>query len=484
MLSRKSNYNNARLWIYIIIVMVTACAPDILDAPSSVMTSPTRPSLTVVTQAIPTQSLPTHTPASTQTPIEETIAPTKIPTPLFTDTPTNESAGIPIIEDDHLLFIENYEQSYSQFDYSLSIQFNFEQGQPYPLHALDYKVSQEPNDPEIGPASATLISFAHFADKVAYWINDDVRQLWLSDLDLENPQLIYTDKDEVYSNADYEGREFNLRWTDDDLHLIWYTNDDSPNLIYHLQTQTIEPWPWKCDRIALSPRTNRLATWCISEESETRFAVIEWGGDIWYSDVPSMFELVKQDRIALFSPPIWAWSSDGERLAYFDPSSRVGEFSIVNAQGIAELSIPEAAWWQTEAVAESRIFLPSTLIQWSQDNSRLIVFAHELTTHACPLYRNYVSESDSFHDIPCWQVLEIESKSILWTWSDFLDDLNTSDNDTWQVWDASISPHGKRLAFNVAVPTGIELAIIDLENNISEQWGAFGGSGIRWKSIP
>jgi hypothetical protein len=305
--------------------------------------------------------------------------------------------------------------------------------------------------------------------------------LWLSDLDLENPQLIYTDEDELYSDADYE-TALNLQWTADDLHLIWYTENDSPNLIYHLQTQTIELWPWKCDRIALSSRTNKLATWCISEQSDSQYSVIEWGGNIWYSDVPPTFELVRQEQISLTSPPVWAWSSDGNRLAYFNPSSQTGELIIANVQGIVELSFPNVAWWQTEAVAESRIYLPAPLIRWSRDSSQLLVFAHDLTTNACPQYRDYWSGSDELYDIPCWQVMESQSGTVLWAWAELVNITSEDGSETWQVWDAAISPSGKHLAFNIAVSGGVELGIFDLENGLYEQWAAFGGSVIRWKS--
>lgn len=490
MLREKFNFTTVGWWLGVILgVIVTSCTPVVSDSVDLTDTPSTVPALseTSVVHVTATPQIFTSTPASVPTQIIETILPPPISTPLPTLTNTVESLDATLIHDDYLLFIEAYEQGYSKFDYALSQQLNPEQ--PFPLSVIDYAVSSDPDDPEVGPADARLLSFAHFADKMAYWTTDDgAARLWISDLETTNPELIYTDESQAYSDDHNDDAKFNLLWTPDDLHLIWSTHDDSPNYIYHLQSDMIEPWPWNCDRIALSPQTNHLATWCspgkleMQLAVEMQFAVIEWGGDIWYSETSPKIELIKQDERPQFSRPIWAWSSDGERLAYFDPNDLEGDLLIVDAQGNEDLSFSNGAWWIEEAVSESRIYLPSTLLQWSEDSSKLIVFAYPITSGACPQYQDYWTGSDESFDVPCLQLVDTETEKILWTWADLVNIAKDVDSNTWQVWDFTISPYGKRMAINIAVSGRVELGIVDIENGLYEQWAAYGGSVIRWGS--
>lgn len=467
-----------------VLIGITACSTTTSNTSGSITSSSTRLILTNTPVALvtTTQKVSTQTPSSLITQTSTKVA-SATPTPTLTPIQTivAESTTLPEIQEDTLLLIEAYGQGYSQFDYSKSRVFSNEpSNEMLPLSVLDYHTSLESDDPDIGPGNAQLLSFANFADKMAYWVTDGTAQLWLSDLALVSPQPIYTDDHRVYNDNSEDRTKFNLFWTPDDLHLIWSIESESPQFIYHLESQIIEPWPWNCDRIALSPRTNQLAIWCVSEDSDSMFAVIEWGGDIWYSDVPSSHELVKQNELSLFSPPVWSWSSNGEKLAYFDPADPEGRLFIVNRDGSVELSFPGAGWWQTEVVAESRLFLPRILLQWSENSNKLIVFAQAMKEDACPQYQDYWSGSGDVFDVPCWHVIDMQSGRILWTWAEVVNATAEGEGSFWQVWDVAISPKGQQLALNIAVPGGVELGIVDLENELYEQWTSFGGSVIRW----
>jgi hypothetical protein len=393
--------------------------------------------------------------------------------------PTNTPVS-PLILDDHLLFIEAYGRGYSKFDYNLSLQLNSDQS--FPLSPLDYSDTLSSDDLEGGPGDARLLTFAHFADSMAYWvINDDTARLWISDLEIANAQLLYADENQIYSDDHSNTAMFEVFWTPDDLHLIWSLLDNSSNYIYHLQTDTIEPWPWNCDRVAHSPETNRLATWCAPKEAGGDFAVIEWGGEIWYSEAPPDVELVKQDELQPSFQPVWTWSSDGESLAYFIPNDPEGNLYIVDNQGNESFSFPNIAWWFTDAIIESRMNLPSTLLQWSEDSKSLVVFAHSMAEDACPSYQNIWIGDDKSYNTPCWQLLDVQSGDVLWTWGDVVKLTGNSSN-TWQVWDIAISSYGKRLALNIIVSSRVELGIVDIENGLYEQWAAYGGDVIRWNS--
>ena len=455
-------------------VMVTACIPQITDVPTTVSIA----TKTVVVLSTTTPKTSTQTPTLIPTQVVETV------TPRPTFTPSLAPANTPptsLILDDYLLFIESYGRGYSMFDYSVSQQWR--SGQPFPLSALDYSELVDSDDPGGGAGDARLLTFAHFIDNMAYWlIEGDTASLWLSDLEIENPRLLYTDENQIYADDQNNTVKFNVLWTPDDLHLIWSSYGDSSGYIYHFQNDTIEPWTWHCDRIAHSPETHRLATWCAPEEAGGDFAIIEWGGEIWYSETPPDIELVRQDESQPFLPPVWAWSSDGQTLAYFDPNDPEGNLYIIDSEGNEKLSFPNVAWWFTDAVMESHMNLPGTLFQWAEDSNSLVIFAYSMIEDACPPYENMWSPVENSHNTPCWQLLDMQSGDVLWTWGGLINIYTNSDSSTWQAWDIAISPHGTRLAIDIIVSSRVELGIMDIENGMYEQWGAYGGDELRWKS--
>lgn len=308
------------------------------------------------------------------------------------------------------------------------------------------------NGGAVGPGDALLLSFANYANKIAYWTGNETGQLWISDLKLENPQLAYTDEEQIYATGDdslfsWFGKG-DLIWTPDDLHVIFDPQDETlPNLIYHLTSNSMDPWPWYCDRIALSPRTSRLALWCSALDGSPNFAVIEWGGEIWTSSSAPEQELVhRRDERPLRWDSNWAWSSDGQQIAYFDPSDAKGQLSIANAQGVQRSLFPGAAWWLNSNM--SRIGVPAEIIHWSQDGKRLLVYSNDLTTDACPDIEIMfdLTEGD-LTDVPCWHILDSQDYGVLWSWRDFVIASGETSELTkfWRDYEASISPLGDYL---------------------------------------
>lgn len=292
-----------------------------------------------------------------------------------------------------------------------------------------------------------LLSFANYANKVAYWTGNETGQLWITDLELENPQLVYTDEAKVYATGEDSLSSWfgkgDLIWTPDDLHVIFDPTDETlPNLIYHLESNSVELWPWYCDRVALSSRTNRLATWCSALDGSSNFAVIEWGGEIWIS--PSAFEQELVHRRAerpLLWESNWTWSSDGQRIAYFDPIDVEGRLFIADAGGVQQSIFPGAAWWLNSNT--SRIGVPTKVIYWSQDGRRLLVYANELIPDACPNIEIMFDLTEGeLTDVPCWQLLDTQDYSVLWSWRDFITASKEPSELTkfWRDYEASISP--------------------------------------------
>lgn len=333
------------------------------------------PSLTI-TQTATEETVPQNLPVPTATVTSEkeaiitgTTVPTALPTPILTLTPSLPAEKL-------------YRMAYGTFFDFLSV----ESSNVANREVLDRapNIGEQKDQTVLGPAYAYKLAFAHYADLMVYWTQGDVGQLWLSDLNAENPQLLFTDEMGRYSLSVYGGRELNLSWTPDDQHVILDdVKGDQESLIYHVEHGVIEPWPWYCDRVARSPLTSRFAIWCVSVNYDGRFAVIEWQEEIWYSDQPPTEELFHFDAA---KGNHWAWSADGQRIAYFDPADVSGSLTIVDETGEKVALFPGSAWWSTTAVEDSKMSIPSILLQWSQTGTHLLLFAHSLTLDSCPLW--------------------------------------------------------------------------------------------------
>jgi hypothetical protein len=263
--------------------------------------------------------------------------------------------------------------------------------------------------------AADYLGFANFADHMAYWSSIEPRELWVSDLALKNRKRLFTD-----TQSKYKSMSIYLTWSPDDLHLMVNVEENKElNLIYHVQTGVLEPWPYTCDRVALSPRSERLATWCGSINKEKGYAIIEWGGEIWYSLAGPEHELVRRgEDLAQF----WAWSSDGEQIAYFDPNDIQGYLYIADSQGKVRLkTLPGSAYWLAVKAGWSllQVYPYSPALQWSYDSSRLSVYAIGDDTNPCPIFER--DSGEVLHGAPCWKVIDSLSGGIIWTITDTLD---------------------------------------------------------------
>jgi len=261
--------------------------------------------------------------------------------------------------------------------------------------------------------NTSWVSFANFSDLIAY--ADFQGNFWVADLAKRHPILIFSDQS--YSMA-----EVSLIWTPDDQHLILDFQDPGyQDMIFHLQTSQWEAWDYICDQLAISPRTGRLATWCISP-MDNRFIVLEWGGEFWYSDLPPEQELFHADdvddpRFGTFVIYRYAgWSADGERIAYFDPHDATGTLFITDSHAAVQLQIPGKAYWLTDYYKE-RDYLPGIPLQWSRDGSRILLLGVGSAGELCPEY--IIDELERTYSNPgCWQVMDVSTGEMIWQASD------------------------------------------------------------------
>lgn len=300
-----------------------------------------------------------------------------------------------------------------------------------------------------GPGDALYFRFAHYANKIAYWSLGTPGQLWISDLSLANHELIFRDEENLYLFGSYpfSDNEISLEWSPDDQYLVIRVfSDESLNLIYHVNSGILESWPYICDRIASSPKSQNWAVWCTSSVKQPRFAVIEWGGDIWYTEAAPEIELVKINSPS-GEPPfpdIWSWSPDGKKIAFFDPNDPEGYLHIVTELGEHLKILQGSAYWLSEVYP--RFFSPENLIQWAQNDSRILIFANGNETHSCPVWKNVLSENETEHQVPCWQIVDISSDEVIWTVNHlknaFIDSSGQSKIHIWKFYSASLSPTG------------------------------------------
>jgi hypothetical protein len=232
---------------------------------------------------------------------------------------------------------------------------------------------------------------------VAYWQNTtDVSTLTLLDMEDTNSQVA------ILTLTDRSDWTPYLFWSADSLHLFitlepqrepavldQQTQNSVSKREHHLyshQTGSIESWDRDCDRIGLSPRTEQVAMWCPSiEGSEIDYAVIEWGGDIWFTIQPP--DTVLKIRDPEFSIPTWHWSEDSQQIIYANQdrvSPRVLTLATVKSGEIV-----------TETLGDYGLSYAG--LNWSADQ-RYIAFKGQ-----CPTIS------------PCLLVLDLQTIRVIWT---------------------------------------------------------------------
>jgi hypothetical protein len=268
------------------------------------------------------------------------------------------------------------------------------------------------------------VVFTHFSDKLLHFTWDEPPQMWISDLDLQNNLRISGDSLPPCSSSWY--------WSPDDLHLICEAEDGSnPGSIYDLVTGVWEPWEYACDRIAVSPKTGHLSTWCKSIKTPNSYQVMEWGGEIWSSTESPTSTLVQTNPRIPYSEWLWGWSADGQKIAYFDSE---GYLTIASAQGTLLRTLPGA---RDSLTTDDQNKLWESRIQFTADGSKILVLARGSINKPCP-------SLSTVENPACWQVIDAQTGEVIWHLADFIDQYSDYQSDYFS--DASISADGQYLA--------------------------------------
>jgi hypothetical protein len=282
-------------------------------------------------------------------------------------------------------------------------------------------------------------------------------------------------------------RETQVLWTPDDQHIIFDMDDgDSPAIIYHRKSGYFEEWPYRCDRLAISPQSRRAALWCPAEHDKNNWAVIEWGGEIWYDNKAPEKTIVKSynfreaslhpgwkpnfNRVPIFRNA--AWSSGGELIAFFDPEDQNGDLIIITAHGEEIERFKARAYWLSE-LTDAVAGLPGFPLQWSQNNSKLLIYGVGEENNPCP---SSLRDEVIYENPGCWQVLDIKKGKTIWNINTFLDSLPDFEyldpvkNELFFIGNASISQQGKYLSFYCCGPPDKKLYTLDIELDKIIDW--------------
>lgn len=354
--------------------------------------------------------------------------------------------------------------------------FNVNKVQESFNHEVIQFYSQEPKELQLGPADALIATFANYSNKIAYWTGKSNNgKLYIYDLLSRHEQLIFTDLAGEYSIEQFGSQDISLLWSPDDLHLILRDNRRlNSSMIYNVSDNTFVSWPWDCDRIAVSPKTNRLATWCISLGSEEKFAVIEWEGHIWVSDLAPENEIVKRTTFQ----KIWSFSANGDFVAYFDPTDNDGNLFLANSQGNTEILLPDAAWWKNGDVATSKISIPADPIQWSIDGRKLLVFANESKSTSCPRWEDISASVSTTYNIPCWHLINLDSGLVDWS----LGDSFQEEQSLYGQFDtAALSSKGEYVTITAESPGFFTTYLVNIDTREVLLWDS-GASILRWEN--
>jgi hypothetical protein len=338
----------------------------------------------------------------------------------------------------------------------------------WPINILGIKVAE--------------LRFANYADLVAY-IDIDSR-VWIADLAKKHPVLIYTDPALIDWNDAGEDHDAKLIWTPDDHHLIIdYWDPSHEDLIYHPLTGQLEDWNFTCDSIALSPRTQRLAIWCSTNLDDHRYAVVEWRGEIWFSDTPSQNEPIlsspieaQEEDLPFRSFPLYwnaGWSLNGE-VAFFNDSDNTRTLFVADLLGEIVARYPNKG---------HRVYYDFS-IQWSKDGRRLLVDVPTTPEQSCP--KEVSPLDDSVGVMPsCWQVIDAATGETIWSLHDLVPLEIGWQQGIWRIYDRpTISANAEMLAIVSFAGGDRRFDIIDIDTGEILMHPPYLVEQARWGPVP
>ncbi|MCI0554385.1 MAG: hypothetical protein L0287_25850 [Anaerolineae bacterium] len=321
------------------------------------------------------------------------------------------------------------------------------------------------------PAASTKINFAHYNNYFWFADQNSPQSFWVSDLTYINRWIIYTEGEPAEA----------VHWAPNDLFLIIESSSDSGNFIYDMRTTKLDPWPYACNQVALSPITNQYSLWCESLAQDGGYKILEWDGRI-SSSLSSPQDVLAHAIPNIAPSQIWSWSADGRKVAYFSLDDPNYPFRIADQHGNViqtSLTIGGVHPW-----GEPFGWIDDDPIEWSKDGSRVLAFARGTNEYPCPPNDVDGGPFQGFYENPpCWHVVDAVSGKVVWRLS-YFPGLNGLGNESSDFYEATISSNGRYLALAMIDGAIPGLIVVDIDTNSIILASPFSPSGVRWGDLP
>ncbi len=398
--------------VFLIVVLLFSCSEE-----TAILPTPTNTLATTKELSKATEKIVTLTPMLNQssTPIKVTTVPSTMDASLETQTPPHPCP------DQWFKFLEP----------SPSPIFLLIWGSLYMAYRFDFPPDKSFFDLPIDPAKSFAVSFSQDQQSIAYFQNEETSksaELWISDLTLCNPILVYRDQEGRIgdpSSFTY------FQWGPGDKTLIFRSDENEfPLLVYNLENREIDFWHGSCEKVLHMVDVNELVIGCTHDE---KYSYLYPDGRI-----TTVASIPKQT-----GDPVLTWSFSRKGDSAYITSTK--EVYLLRKSG-QKTKLPLEGF--TTAVA-----LGFDPLHWSANSERLLVLAYDPLENRCP------------PDLACWFVVDGESGEIVWWLKPETIDEEKYWNEIDTIHPAALSPDGKLLAIQYYRDPGMTLSIIQLSTN-------------------
>jgi hypothetical protein len=281
---------------------------------------------------------------------------------------------------------------------------------------------------KLGPGRSVSLAFSNFSDRLAYVVWNESAELWLSDVELSNPERVWID--ETGWLGTISGfTDIRVVWGIADRYVVLYPTMFSDHIvIYDVEKSMVKFWLGGCNNLARGLVSQDYVIWCDSNDKSgsKTYLVLE------------REELEETDREpSIISKTMdWVYSSDGKSLLY--ATENLDIFTISGNSNQLRFSAEYASPDLFDIMIRKNL-------QWSQDGNKILVYAYGEPRDLCPQW-NWDAGKKRYEESPCWLVFDANTGNVIWK----PDSRNIPLGLPWESWaivhGATLSNDGKWLA--------------------------------------
>lgn len=262
------------------------------------------------------------------------------------------------------------------------------------------------------PAKSYAASFSQDQKLIAYYLpqgKSSAGELWVSDVTLCHPTLIYTDDNGLINESSSYAY---FQWGPGDKTVIFRSDESEfPMLIYQLENQQVELWQGVCEDILYLDKTNEVVVGCSHNE---KYSYLHQDGRVTTAD-----RIHEQAGATVVT---WSFSKEGN-AAYITSAHEV---YLLQRNG-KKIKLP------LKGFTPFNLWDPDPL-HWAAEKNRLLVLAYDPAEGRCP------------PDRACWFVIDGQSGEIIWWLRPEITESQLYWNEIDTTHPAAISSDGELLA--------------------------------------